>query len=149
MGKSCWIGDGSASTFGKNGKGALDVGCGESPVIRPLLAEDAKLWGVDLADRLAKTSSRFYTRTRRLNQLSLDSNFDVAVACSSNEHFGLLGGYGSSEGPARRLENSAKDLGSLRNIFRGLKLYSSGSYEEPVGLAGGKSTSSSLASCRR
>lgn len=85
-------------------KKALDVGCGESPVIPTMLAMGYEVVGVDFADRLANLVAGFTLIRGDFNQVDLDSDFDVVVACSSIEHFGLSGRYGSPEDPSGDLK---------------------------------------------
>lgn len=99
-------------------KKALDVGCGESPVIPTMLARGYEVVGVDLEDRLARQVAGFTHVRGNFNQLNLDSDFDLVVACSSIEHFGLSGRYGSSEDPSGDLKAAQKILRHL--VPRGL-----------------------------
>jgi len=97
----------------KGRKKALDVGCGESPVIPTMLARGYEVVGVDLEDRLARQVAGFMQVRGDFNQLNLDSDFDLVVACSSIEHFGLSGRYGSTEDPSG-------DLKAVQKILRHL-----------------------------
>lgn len=90
-------------------KKALDVGCGESPVIPAMLALGYEVTGVDLGDRLASLVVGFTLVRGDFNKLDLDSDFDVVVACSSIEHFGLSGRFDSSE-------DASGDLKAMRKI---------------------------------
>ncbi len=94
-------------------KKALEVGCGESPVIPAMLALGYEVIGVDLKDRLANLVAGFTLLRGDFNELALDSEFDVVVACSSIEHFGLSGLYGSSEDPSGDLKATRKILDHL------------------------------------
>jgi hypothetical protein len=86
----------------------LDVGCGETPIIPTMLALGYEVVGVDLADRLAHQVAGYTHLRGDFNELSLGSSFDVIVACSSIEHFGLSGRYGSGEDPFADLKASRK-----------------------------------------
>lgn len=92
---------------------ALEVGCGESPVIPVMLAMGYEVVGVDLGDRLAHLVAGFRLIRGDFNLLALDSDFDVVVACSSIEHFGLSGRYGSSEDPSGDLKAARKILSHM------------------------------------
>lgn len=94
-------------------KKALDVGCGESPVIPTMLAMGYEVVGVDFADRLANLVAGFTLIRGDFNQVDLDSDFDVVVACSSIEHFGLSGRYGSPEDPCGDLKAIKRILGLM------------------------------------
>jgi len=94
-------------------KKALDVGCGESPIIPAMLALGYEVVGVDLGDRLASVMAGFTLVRGDFNQLDLGSNFDVVIACSSIEHFGLSGRYGSAEDPSGDLKAAQKILRHL------------------------------------
>jgi len=87
---------------------ALDIGCGESPIVATMLALGYKVVGVDLANRLAHQIAGYKHIQGDFNQLTFDTNFDVIVACSSIEHFGLSGRYGSEEDPSADLKASQK-----------------------------------------
>jgi SAM-dependent methyltransferase len=89
-------------------KKALEIGCGESPVIPAMLAMGYEVVGVDLGDRLASLVSGFTHVRGDFNQIDLDSDFNVVVACSSIEHFGLSGRFGSSEDPSGDLKAMQK-----------------------------------------
>jgi SAM-dependent methyltransferase len=94
-------------------KKALEIGCGESPVIPTMLAMGYEVVGVDLGDRLTHLVAGFTHVRGDFNQLDLDSDFDVVVACSAIEHFGLSGRYGSGEDPSADLKASKKILRHL------------------------------------
>ncbi len=94
-------------------KKALEVGCGESPVIPAMLALGYEVVGIDFQDRLANLVSGFTLLRGDYNQLTLNSEFDVVVACSSIEHIGLSGLYGSAEDPFGDLKATKKILDLL------------------------------------
>jgi Caenorhabditis protein of unknown function, DUF268 len=87
---------------------ALEIGCGESPVIPTMLAMGYEVVGVDLGDRLAHLVAGFTHVRGDFNQIDLDSDFDVVVACSAIEHFGLSGRYGSCEDPSADVKATEK-----------------------------------------
>lgn len=87
---------------------ALDVGCGESPVIPAMLALGYEVMGVDLEGRLARSVANFTMVKGDFNQLDLNCEFDLVIACSSIEHFGLSGRFGSPEDPSGDLKAMQK-----------------------------------------
>ncbi len=94
-------------------KKALEIGCGESPVIPTMLAMGYEVVGVDLQDRLARLVTGFTHVQGDFNVVDLDSAFDVVVACSAIEHFGLAGRYGCCEDPSADLRATQKILRHL------------------------------------
>ena len=94
-------------------KKALEIGCGESPVIPTMLAMGYRVVGIDLGDRLAGLVSGFEHVRGDFNQIDVDSDFDVVVACSAIEHFGISGRYGSYEDPTADLKATQKVLHHL------------------------------------
>jgi SAM-dependent methyltransferase len=89
---------------------ALDIGCGESPTVPAMLAlEYREIVAIDLQFSLDKQlmGPRFVQGD--FNQLSLEPGFDVIVACSTVEHIGLSGRYGSGE-------DADGDLRALKKI---------------------------------
>jgi len=77
---------------------ALDVGCGESPVVPAMLTLGYKeVVGVDLQFPLDKHLKGPHFIQGDFNRLSLEPGFDVVVACSTIEHIGLSGRYESTE----------------------------------------------------
>jgi SAM-dependent methyltransferase len=94
-------------------KKALEIGCGESPVIPAMLAMGYEVVGVDLGNRLASLVAGFKYVRGDFNQIDLDATFDLVVACSAIEHFGLSGRYGSYEDPSA-------DLKAVQKILRHL-----------------------------
>ena len=91
-------------------KKALDVGCGISPIVPAMIAMGYEVVGIDLGNQLAGIVAGFRPIAGDFNQLDLDSEFDVVVACSSIEHFGLSGRYGSGEDPSGDLKAAQKIL---------------------------------------
>ncbi|HWR14698.1 MAG TPA: DUF268 domain-containing protein [Terriglobales bacterium] len=78
-------------------KRALEIGCGESPVIPAMLARGYDVTAVDFDARIAREISGFTFIRGDFNQVGLVPGFDVVVACSAIEHFGLSGRYRSDE----------------------------------------------------
>lgn len=76
---------------------ALEIGCGNSPVLPTMLALNYEVVGVDLDATVVREISGFSFIQGDFNQVKLSDGFDVIVACSAIEHFGLSGRYGSSE----------------------------------------------------
>lgn len=90
---------------------ALEIGCGNSPVLPTMLALNYQVVGVDLDATVANEISGFSFVQGDFNQVELSGAFDVIVACSAIEHFGLSGRYGSSE-------DEEGDLKAMRKIGR-------------------------------
>lgn len=90
-------------------KRALDIGCGQSPVVPSMLALGYDVVGVDLFDDGLSRTLPFSFIQGDIVELSLDSPFDVIVACSTVEHIGLSGRYGSKE-------DEEGDLKTMRKI---------------------------------
>jgi hypothetical protein len=78
-------------------KRALEIGCGESPVIPAMLARGYDVVGLDFDPKISTQLSGFTFMQGDFNTADLKPGFDVIVACSAIEHFGLSGRYGSSE----------------------------------------------------
>jgi SAM-dependent methyltransferase len=93
---------------------ALEIGCGSSPVLPAMLALGYDVTGVDLEGTVARQISGFAFLKGDFNHLELSPGFDVIVACSAIEHFGLSGRYGSTE-------DQAADLKAMRKIRHLLK----------------------------
>lgn len=93
---------------------ALEIGCGNSPVLPTMLALGYEVVGVDLDATVAEEISGFSFIRGDFNQVELTKDFDVVVACSAIEHFGLSGRYGSSE-------DEDGDLKAMRKIAALLK----------------------------
>jgi hypothetical protein len=90
-------------------KRALEIGCGESPVIPAMLARGYDVVGLDLDPKISNELSGFSFVRGDFNTVELTPGFDVIVACSAIEHFGLSGRYGSAE-------DEAGDLKAMRRI---------------------------------
>ncbi len=83
-------------------KYALEIGCGESPVIPTMLAHGYRVVGLDFNAKIAHQLgglNGFNFVQGDFNSAQLEPGFDVIIACSALEHFGLSGRYGSSEDP--------------------------------------------------
>jgi hypothetical protein len=76
---------------------ALEIGCGESPVLPAMLARGYEVTGVDLDATITKELNGFSFVQGDFNRIELVPTFDVVVACSTLEHFGLEGRYGSTQ----------------------------------------------------
>ncbi len=93
-------------------KKALEIGCGESPVIPTMLARGYHVVGLDFDPKIARQLSGlngFKFVQGDFNSANLKPGFDVIIACSAIEHFGLSGRYGSSE-------DSDGDLRAMQRI---------------------------------
>lgn len=80
-------------------KRALEIGCGESPILTAMLAKGYNVTGIDLNPSVADQVSGFTFIQGDFNTLELTPGFDVIVACSVVEHVGISGRYGSCEDP--------------------------------------------------
>lgn len=87
---------------------ALDIGCGQSPVLTAMLAKGYDVTGIDFNPSVTKQISGFDFVQGDFTTLSLSPGFDVVVACSVIEHIGLSGRYGSAEDPAGDLRAMQK-----------------------------------------
>jgi SAM-dependent methyltransferase len=90
-------------------KRALEIGCGESPVIPAMLARGYEVVGMDFDRKISTQLSGFTFVQGDFNTVELAPGFDVIVACSAIEHFGLSGRYGSGE-------DESGDLKAMRRI---------------------------------
>jgi hypothetical protein len=88
---------------------ALEIGCGESPVIPAMLARGYQVVGLDFDGKISTQVSGFTFVQGDFNSVELTPGFDVIVACSAIEHFGLSGRYGSEE-------DESGDLKAMRRI---------------------------------
>lgn len=73
----------------------LEIGCGESPILPGMLTRGYDVTCVDLNDTITTELQGFRFIKGDFNQVELPPGFDVIVACSAIEHFGLAGRYGS------------------------------------------------------
>lgn len=80
-------------------KRALEIGCGESPILPSMLTHGYDVTCVDLDATITNELQGFRFIKGDFNQIELLPDFDVIVACSAIEHFGLAGRYGSVEDP--------------------------------------------------
>jgi len=87
---------------------ALEIGCGESPILPAMLALGYDVTGVDLDATISTELKGFRFIQGDFNQVGLDPGFDVIVACSAIEHFGLEGRYGSNSDPDADMKAMAR-----------------------------------------
>jgi hypothetical protein len=87
---------------------ALEIGCGESPILPAMIARGYDVTGIDFNERIAHEISGFTFVRGDFNQVGLIPGFDVIVACSAVEHFGIAGRYGSNNSPDADLEAMKK-----------------------------------------
>jgi SAM-dependent methyltransferase len=93
---------------------ALDIGCGESPTVPAMLALGYReVVAIDLEFPLDKQLSGPRFVLGDFNELSLAPGFDVIVACSTVEHIGLSGRYGSGED----VDGDLKALKKIRTVL--------------------------------
>jgi len=78
-------------------KRALEVGCGQSPIVPAMLAMGYDVTAIDLCAGLSNQIAGFQFIKGDFTQMMLDAGFDLIVACSTVEHIGLSGRYGSQE----------------------------------------------------
>ena len=99
---------------------ALEIGCGNSPVLPTMLALGYDVVGVDLDATVANEISGFTFIQGDFNQVQIAEGFDVIVACSAIEHFGLSGRYGAAEdqdGDLKAMRKMAKLLKPEGQVF--------------------------------
>ena len=94
-------------------KKALEIGCGESPIIAAMTAKGYDVTAVDFDATIANQISGITFVRGDFNQVELLSNFDIIVACSAIEHFGLAGRYGSTDDP----EADFKAMKKIRRLL--------------------------------
>jgi SAM-dependent methyltransferase len=90
-------------------KRGLEIGCGQSPVIAAMIAKGYDVTAVDFDATIAEQIGGINFIRGDFNTVDLPGSFDIVVACSSIEHFGLSGRYGSSEDPSA-------DITAMRKI---------------------------------
>jgi hypothetical protein len=78
-------------------KRALEIGCGESPIIPAMLARRYEVVGVDLDARITMAVNGYKFVRGDFSSIELVPGFDLVIACSAVEHFGLAGRYGSTQ----------------------------------------------------
>jgi hypothetical protein len=88
---------------------ALEIGCGESPIVPGMLTHGYKVTCVDLDKTLFGELNGFNFIQGDFNDIELVPEFDIVVACSSLEHFGLAGRYGAQA-------DSDADLKAMKRI---------------------------------
>jgi len=74
---------------------ALEIGCGESPILPHMLARSYDVTCVDLDSGILGQLNGFNFIEGDFNDVDLVPEFDIIIACSSLEHFGLAGRYGA------------------------------------------------------
>jgi SAM-dependent methyltransferase len=94
-------------------KRALEIGCGESPILPAMIAKGYDVTGVDFDPSGSSVNSGFRFVQGDFTSLALPGPFDVVIACSVVEHIGLSGRYGSSEDP----EGDLKAMRKIRSLL--------------------------------
>jgi SAM-dependent methyltransferase len=89
-------------------KRALEIGPGRSPIIPAMLALGYDVTAIDIASDLAKQFAGIKFISGDFAGELLEAGFDVIVACSTVEHIGLSGRYGSAEDPEGDLRAMSK-----------------------------------------
>jgi hypothetical protein len=89
-------------------KRGLEIGCGESPILPGMLTRGYDVTCVDLNDTITTELQGFRFIRGDFNQIELLPGFDVIVACSAIEHFGLAGRYGSKADPDADIKGMTK-----------------------------------------
>jgi hypothetical protein len=92
---------------------ALEIGCGESPILPAMLARGYEVTGVDLDSTIAAELNGFTFIKGDFNRIELLPPFDIVVACSTLEHFGLEGRYGSK----RDADADLKAMSKIRSLL--------------------------------
>ena len=90
----------------RGAKRALDVGSGQSPIVPAMLELGYEVTAVDLFNGMSQQLRGFTFIQADFNSLKLEPGFDVIVACSTVEHIGLSGRFGSAED-----ENGRQNIG--------------------------------------
>ncbi len=90
-------------------KRALEIGPGRSPVIPAMLALGYDVTAIDFASDLSKQYAGIRFIQGDFTGELLEAGFDMIVACSRVEHFGISGRYGS-------VEDVDGDLKAMRKI---------------------------------
>jgi SAM-dependent methyltransferase len=80
-------------------KRALEIGPGRSPIIPAMLALGYDVTAIDIASDLSKQFAGIRFIWGDFTTELLEVRFEVIVACSTVEHIGLSGRYGSVEDP--------------------------------------------------
>jgi hypothetical protein len=97
-------------------KRGLEIGCGESPILPAMLAHGYDVTCVDLDATVTTEVQGFHFIQGDFNQIELLPGFDVIVACSAIEHFGLAGRYGSKADPDADIRAMTKIRSLLSNF---------------------------------
>lgn len=97
-------------------KRALEIGCGESPILPAMLAHGYDVTCVDIDATITSELSGFQFVQGDFNQTELHPSFDVIVACSAIEHFGLEGRYASNSDPEADLKAMSRIRGLLSDV---------------------------------
>jgi SAM-dependent methyltransferase len=90
-------------------KRALEIGPGRSPIIPAMLALGYDVTAIDIASDLSKQFAGIRFIWGDFTTELFEVGFDVVVACSTVEHIGLSGRYGS-------VEDRDGDLKAMRKI---------------------------------
>jgi hypothetical protein len=88
---------------------ALEIGPGRSPIIPAMLAVGYDVTAIDIASDLSKQFAGIRFIKGDFTAVQFDAGFDVVVACSTVEHVGLSGRYGS-------VEDADGDLKTMRKV---------------------------------
>ncbi len=80
-------------------KRALEIGPGRSPIIPAMLALGYDVTAIDIASDLSKQFAGIRFIKGDFTGELLEAGFEMIVACSTVEHIGLSGRYGSAEDP--------------------------------------------------
>jgi hypothetical protein len=109
---------------------ALDVGCVGSPMSLILVSMGYEVVGIDLRAGMPFLLEGFQFIQGNFNEISLESaSFDLAILCSTVEHIGLAGRYGSGE-------ESEGDIKAMSRVLTVLKPMGTCILTVPVGLDG-------------
>jgi len=92
---------------------ALEIGCGESPTVTGMLARGYEVTCVDLDAKILTELNGFHFVKGDFNSVELVPEFDVIVACSALEHFGLAGRYGA----AADRDGDLKAMSKVRSLL--------------------------------
>lgn len=87
---------------------ALEIGPGRSPIIPAMLSLGYDVTAIDISCDLAKQFSGARFIKGDFTGELLEVGFDMIVACSTIEHFGISGRYGSKEDPEGDLKAMRK-----------------------------------------
>jgi hypothetical protein len=94
---------------------ALDIGCVGSPISLILASMGYEVVGIDLRAGMPFMLESFQFVQGDFNQIPLEpASFDLVVCCSTVEHIGLAGRYGSREDPEGDIKAMSKVLTVLK-----------------------------------